>query len=354
MANLQATGLADLVATTLNELGENKFTDMMSDYQDTVALKRLMKKNKTTFKAGTEIQFNAMVDHNHSARYVPLGAPDIVDINNVMITGKIPWRHMTWNFAIERREIAMNRAPRQIVDLVKTRRLAALGSAIIKFEEQFWKTPSVDDDLLPYGIPTYIVKSNTAASAANADGFNGSVPSGWTNVANINPTTYPRWKNYATQYTAVTKDDLIRKWRRASVKTNFKPLIDGMPTYNTGDDYLFATNYSVMGPLEESLEAQNDNLGNDIASKDGMVMFKRAPVLYVKELELDTTNPVYGINFGELSCVGLLGEWMHETQIAVDSERHTMSTTHTDCTYNMQCRNRRRQFVLATDTTLPA
>ncbi len=353
MATFQANDLADLIATTLNELGELKFTDLMSDYQNTIALKRLIKKEKTTFDAGPNIQFNVITDHNNSARFVGLGEVDIVDIPNVMTTGVIPWRHITWNWAIERREIAMNRSPRKIVDLTKTRRIAAFGSAIIRFERAFWRVPASTDTKTMYGVPYYVVKSNTAATSANNDGFNGSLPSGYTTVANLNPTTYARWQNYATQYTAVSKDDFIRKARRMAVYTDFMPLVDEIPTYNIGDDYGYYTNYALLGALEEILDQQNDELGTDIASQDGKVLFRRAPVVFVKELDLDTTNPFYGLNWGELRTAGLRGEWMHETSIPIQPGQHTVAATHTDCTLNLLCRNRRRLGVIATDTTMP-
>ena len=354
MPTIQATDIADLVTTTLNELGELKFTDLMSDYQNTIALKRLMKKNKMTFDAGPEVQFNVITDHNDSARFVGLGESDIVDMPNVMTTGKIPWRHITWNWAIERREIAFNRSPRKIVDLTKTRRIAAFGSAILKFERHFWRVPAATNTTEPYGVPYYVVKSNTAATLANNDGFNGLVPAGYTTVANLNPTTYPRWANYADRYTGVTKDDFVRKLRRMANYTDFMPLVDEIPTYNTGNDYGYYTNYAVISALEEILEAQNENLGTDVASMDGKVLFNRVPVVFVKELDQDTTNPIYSLNWGELFTMGLRGEWMNETSLPIQPGQHTVSATFTDCSFNLLCRNRRRNGVLATDTTMPA
>lgn len=349
---IQVTNDADLVTTTLSELGRPKFTDLMSDYQNTIALKRLLKKSKTNFDSGKSISFNVITDHSNSARFVGLGAIDVIDITSQMTTGDVPWRHITWNWAWDFREPLMNKSPAKIVDLIQTRRIAALGSAIIKFEYAFWRVPASTDDTSPYGVPYWIVKSNTATTTA--DGFNGSVPSGYTIVGGLNPTTYPRWKNYATQYTTVSKDDLIRKWRRACMYTDFTPLVDEIPTYNTGDDYGYYTNYPVVGTLEEILESQNENLGSDVASQDGKALFRRTPVTWAKELDLDTTNPVYGINWGEFKTMGLSGAWMKETAVPTVAGQHTMSATHTDCTFNLFCRNRRRNFVLATDTTLPA
>lgn len=355
MASLQAANLADLLATTLPELGELRFTDLMSDYQNTIALKRLIKKNKTTFEAGTSIKFNIATDTNDSARFVGLGESDIVNIKNVMTTGEIPWRHITWNWAIERREIAMNRSPRRIVDLIKIRRITAFGGAIIRFESAFWQVPAASDTVSPYGIPYYVVKSNTAATHANNDGFNGTLPTGYTTVAALSPTTYPRWANYATQYTNITFDDFVVKARRMAVYTDFMPLVpEEGEGYNTGDDYGYYTNYAVVSALEQLLASQNDDLGTDVASQDGKALFRRVPVTFVKFLDNDTTNPFYSLNWGELKTTGLRDEWMHETVMKEYPGQHTLTATFTDCSFNLLCRNRRRQGVIATNTSMPA
>lgn len=349
---VQAESFADTVAQTLNDLGENKFTDLMSDYQDTVALKQLIPQNKIQKKAGAEIEFRVQTDHNNSARHVGLGYTVNIDIPSLMTTGKVPWRHTNWHWAWERRLVAMNRAPRKIIDFIKSQRIGGLASAILKFEEALWRAPAVTDDLSPYGIPYYVVKSNTPVTSN--DGFNGLVPSGHTTVAEIDPSTQTRWRNYATQYSAVSFDDLVRKMRRAFRYTDFKPLVKETPEYDLGNKRGIYTNYPVLGPLEELLRTQNENLGNDLAAKDDAVMFRRADVEWVKELDKDTTNPVYGINWSVLCPIALQGEWMKEETFDKLPSQPTVGYTNTDCSWNLICYNRRKNWVLATDTTMPA
>ncbi len=352
MPVLQAADIADLTATTLNNLGRLKMTDVMSNYQNTIFFKRLCKKGKMTFEdGGTETEFNLITGTNGSARAVGLYYTANVNPTNVMTKGKMPFRHVTWNWAIERREIAMNSGKaNKIVDLIKTRRTAALGDAIIFFEQKGWRVPAITntDDFM--GIPYWVVKSNTAVTSN--DGFNGTVPSGYTTVANINPTTYsPKWNNYATQYTDLTKDDFVTKLERASDYTDFMPLVDDNADYNTGDDYGFYTTYAVKQAMKQILESQNENLGFDLDPANDKLTYRRGRMTWVKELDLDTTNPIYGINWGVFEMVGLKGEWLHETHIAEHSNQPTVAATHTDCTLNTICRDRRRNFVLATNTT---
>jgi hypothetical protein len=211
-------------------------------------------------------------------------------------------------------------------------------------EERFWTKPAAStDSSRMYGIPYWIVYPGTVSGNGAFDGGN---PSGFSaGAGNLDSTTYSAWKNWAATYAAVTSTDLIRKWRRAATFTNFKAPVPS-PSYNTGNNYGYYTNYNVIGPLEEALEAQNDNLGNDIASKDGRLLFRQVPVTWVPYLEANTANPVYGINWGVLKPAFLAGEYMREEGPNPASSQHTVFVTHVDTTLNLMCTNRRMNFVL--------
>jgi hypothetical protein len=357
---LQASGLADLINLSLPELGRMRFTDAASKYHETVALKRIFNKakNKGSVDSGPTIRFNLMYDIGGSARFVGLGFTATNDIKNVMTYGEVPWRHFTWNWSMIDQEVQMNSGASKIVDLMKTRRMSEFASLVVLLERHIWSTPDADDDEGVYPIPYYVVKSNTAATTANNDGFNGTVPSGFTTVAGLNPSTANgtpggRYRNYATQYSTVAKNDLIRKMRRGAVYTNFKPIVDGVSDYNTGNDRGWYTNYSVASVFEEILEAQNENLGKDLASMDGKSLFRGAPIEVVQELDLDTTNPVYGLQWGVLKFKRLRGEWMRDIPVKPNPNQPTVSTVHNVSTCNLTCEDRRQQMVFATDTTMP-
>jgi len=44
---------------------------------------------------------------------------------------------------------------------------------------------------------------------------------------NLSSDLSPRWKNWSAQHTDVSKTDLIRKWREAATKTDFRPPVEG-------------------------------------------------------------------------------------------------------------------------------
>lgn len=350
MAFLQADDIADLIKTTQRDLGRMKWTDISYSLQEYVALPMLLQREKVSFQSGYGIQWNVATATSGAAKDTELYATDSVNVSDVMQTANIPWRHVTTNYAIERREVAMNRAPAEIVDLVRIRRNDAMIDLAKHMEERFWTKPaSSTDNQRMYGIPYWIVYPGTVSVSNGA--FEGSNPSGFSaGAGNLDSSTYSAWRNWAATYTAITATDLIRKWRRAATFTNFKAPVPS-PSYNTGNNYGYYTNYNVIGPLEEALEAQNDNLGNDIASKDGRLLFRQVPVTWVPYLEANTANPVYGINWGVLKPAFLAGEYMREEGPTPASAQHTVFVTHVDTTLNLMCTNRRMNFVLGTGAT---
>ena len=71
-----------------------------------------------------------------------------------------------------------------------------------------------------------------------------------------------------------------------------------------------------MSDIEDVGEAQNENLGRDIAPYgDNMAVlaFRGHPLLYVPQLDADTTNPFYGIDHSTFMPVCPQGDYLRET-----------------------------------------
>ena len=346
MAILHGDEVADLVTTTLNGLPKGDFTDNSLDLNELVAMNRLLKKGTVKFESsGTKLEFDVMVDHNHSAAMVGLGQVITPNDRDVMIKGEIPWRHMNNYFLIEERMVSMNRSPSKIVDYLKTRRIAGQISGAKKMEEQFWNKPSSSsDEENAYGVPFYVVYNAT-------QGFNGAAPTGFTTVANINPSTYTRWKNWSANYTAIAKTDLIRKMRRGMFEIDFKPPVKDIPETKRGAHrYGIYTVYEVRSKVEELLEAQNDNLGKDVASMEGDAQIFKVPLVAVPQLKdsaVADSDPVYMLDWATFFPVFLEGEYMMEQKpIRLSLQPRTL-VTHTHNTFNFKNTDRRRQAVFA-------
>ena len=344
----QADDYADLVTTTLRNLEKITWADIVVDLQRHIALPQILKKKRVSFGSGYGMQFNVRLFSNHAARNTKLNEVDNPPTADTQATGNVPWRHAETHWAIEERVVAMNKAPSRLVDLLQTSRVDAMTDLAELMESNFWGKPdSSSDELKPYGIPYWIV----AGSAASAFAFNGGAPSGFTTVGGIDPAVHTRFKNGSVQYTTVSKSDLIRKWREAATKCDFRPPVDG-PFSNAGPpQWGFYTDYEVISKLEEVLESQNDNLGNDIDSKQGAVSFRRVPVEWVPYFDqnsgtVDTTNPIYGIDWGTFKVAFLSGEYLRETKVAPHPLHHRTLTQYYDLSYNFCCNDRRKQFVI--------
>ena len=352
MAVLQADGIADILAAGLAELGEGQWTDHSTDLQEFHAIPNLLKKSRVNIQSGHKVQWDIITDQNNSAHSTGLYSQDSYNVPNVLTQAEVPWRWAEASYQFDHREITINTGKRQIVSLLKSRRHAQMMSVMEFFEEKFWSVPAASNTLDPYGMPYYIVKSATAATADNNNGFNGTVPSGYTEVAGVNPTTYPRWRNYSDAYTAITKDDLVEKLWRALSMTRFRPPVKSS-TFNTGDRNAMYTNYDTHKGLKKLLEQQNDTLGRDLDWADGSLVVRGVPVMWVPKLDEDTTGPIYGINWG-VTQLAVNGQWWNkETVVDRVGGQHNVCSVFMDFGYQFIVRDRRRNFVVSNGTTLP-
>lgn len=351
---LQADQINDVVATTLRDLGWLKWTDIMSNLQEHIALPRLLDKKKVGFSGGYGIQWNLQKNTTGNARMTGLYNSTDINVGDTMTNANAPWRHVTTGYAFDKREFLMNSSSSErIVDLIKTRRSDALVSLAELMEVQFWGKPSSADDENMWGVGVYIVYDNSATAGTFA--LNTGLPTGFTTVAGINPATVTRWANgsgkYSTIDTTNATTNLIRLWRTANRKSGFKSLpAAGVPQYAAGGArYEHFVNEATINQLEYVLMQQNDNLGNDLAAKDNQTTFQRMPVIYVPYLDLCNQNPVFGIDWNSFQPVFLEGNYMAETTIGIgqNPQQTLVSTTTIDTSVNIRCTDRRKNFVLS-------
>lgn len=343
IATLQADDILDLVETTLNKLGKPNYTEIASDLQEHVAWNQLMNTERMMFGGGKGMQWEVMVSTSTAAKNTGLFEVDDVDVPDVFQKASVPWRHSTSNMAFDRREEEMNSGESRIVDIVAARRTTAMISYAELWETDFWSNPADSaDSLKMFGVPYWIVWNAT-------EGFNGSNPSGYTaGAGGLNSDTYTRWKNWSAQYAAVSKDDLVKKLRKASHFTRFlAPSKSNPRTFNTGDRYGYYASYTIVSGLEELLEAQNQNLGTDVASMDKRTLFRGNPVIWAPILENKDNEVVYGINWGVFKIGFLRGEVLRQTGPMPAPLQHTVINVHWDTTTQVIVRDRRRNFVIA-------
>jgi len=341
--------LSGLVSTTLSELGRGKVTDLASDLQDYVVMSKLLDEHKIQFDGGESAKFNVTATLGQNARHVGLYETDNVNVDDSHATGEVPWRFTETSYAFDRREKQLNSPkPEQIVNLIKLRRGREIGGLAELMETTFWGKPdSSTDKTTPFGLFYWVV--TTTGKTAYADcGFNGGDPSGFSSGAGgLDVATYGNWKNWAGNYTNVTKDDLIKKMRKAGRNTKFRSPIKH-PNYDTSgvsQRFQIYVNESTISDMEDLGEDQNENLGRDLAAMDGLMTFRKNPIIYDPQLDNESANPVYMINWGVFGVIFLAGEWMRETVKAAPNQ-HNVVQVFVDLSWNTKCEDRRKQAVL--------
>lgn len=340
---------ADLANVTLRQFDRNEWSDIVTDIQEHFAMPMILKKKRVEFDSGWGYQVTARVGSNSPAKNSLINEPDNPTTADMFLPLTGNFRYTTSYFAINEIEMSANRNPSRIVSLLKGKQVDMMTSLADLMEGNFWGKPSDSTDIrTPRGVKYWLVNNNT-------EGFNGGLPAGFTDVGGISPTTYARWKNWTSQYVKVSKSDGIRKVRKAMTYTRFRPPVpypsNSGETYDERrappeNTYQLFSNYNFVQPCEELLESQNDDLGPDLASQDGLVMIRRSPLFWVPYLDADTTNPIIGINWKAWKIYFMEGEYMNETEVKPHPLQHRTLVRYIDCLYDFVCLNRRLNFMI--------
>jgi hypothetical protein len=344
MALLAAADLNDLVAVTLRDLGRLRFQNVAQNLQDYEVFTKWFRKDKVAFDSGYGIQRTLMNALSGAAAHVGLLDEDTVNIPDVIDLLTLDWRHAQTSWAFIYQETLMNRGRAMILNLIEPRRASSLIDLVNEIEQRCWASPGASDKKFPMGVPYWVVKNNTT-------GFNGGAPSGHSTVGGVSLTDTPNFKNYTAQYTSITKADAVKKLRTAHRKVRFKSPIN-IQDYRSGrgDRYRVYTNETGISGLEDLGEAQNENLGRDVAALDNTIVFRNHPVLWVPKLDDDTTDPFYMIDHSVFYPCCLKGDYLRESQADKAPNQHNVYQFFVDLTYNILCVDRRRCAVIATNT----
>lgn len=338
---VMAENIQDLVASTLRDLGRMSFQQIAQSLQHYEVFAKWFKEDKVLFDDGIGIQRNLMTRLSNRARHVGMFEENNLSVPDLMKQLQIPWRHAQTNWQWEYREVLMNRGKSLIFNVIQPRRADAMISLAEELEDKAWSAPTVAQIHLPYGLPYWIVKNAT-------EGFNGGLPADHTTVAGIDLEQHPTFKNYTNSYTTVSKTDLIPKMRTAKRKTMFvSPVTIQDYTKGTGERYRIYVNEETMTAFEAVGEAQNENLGRDIAYFFNNLVFRNHPIIWIPKLDEDTTNPVYGVDHDKFYPVVLRGDFLRESEPMQDPRQHNVYHVFVDLTYNYLCVDRRSQWVIA-------
>ncbi len=344
----------DLVVATLRDLGRSQWVQVAQELQNYEVMSRWLKDDKIVMSDGYGVQKNVMLKTGDTAGHHGMFHRDNVNITDLMAQVRMNFVHADSFWAYETREMMANKGKSRVTNVIEPKRAGAMIDLAAELETTGWAAPNAALSTLPYGIRYWVVQNATAAV-----GFNGGAASGFTTVGGINPTTNTRWKNCTGTFAAYTRADMITKLKRVFRKIRWRSPVT-TKEMELAEDLRVYTTETVVEAFETLAEAQNENLGNDVASKAAgssgrsgirmegdQVTIRRHPIIYVPELEATVTNdPIYCIDHGTFKVYVMSGDYLRETGPIMAQEQHNTRIVWVDLTYNYLCLNRRRNGVL--------
>ncbi len=336
----------DFVNLTLSKFKKHKWTDVSLEHQEYVSAAIITEKNVIE-SGGKDISFRIKTKNTGNARNSGMYAQDQTRVEDVTISGSVPWTMQTTNFSYDIYEDLFQSDSETIIRELIIREHDARSDMAELNEENMWAGPTSDADTRPMGIPFWLQKD--ATTTVNG-GFNGTNPTTTSQTrAGVSSTTYPRWRNWTFGYTSPTTDDLVKKIKKSLAFTHFMAPVPHPELGYGASKYQIYTTYRVTEPLERLAELRNENLGSDVARYINQVTVGGVPIKWVPYLEAnDDTDPVYGINWKCFRPFVKKGANMRRNKPKEAARQHTVREVHFDNWMNYGCYNLRECFVGST------
>lgn len=360
MASVTASNVQDIVNFYLENFTPKTWADAARDYQSYVTSTELFTSRKQAAPISERMTFNLKVNSAANTVADSLFKPDSVNRVDLGVKGTVKWSLQKTHFMYDEREPALNSGSEtQILDYMKMQVSDMYDGFFEQNENWFWTLPTAPNDgtsgdVLPHGLPYWIVQSSTAAF-----GFNGGIPTGYSDVGGVSPTTYPKWKNGTFTYSSVSNEDFCKKLSEAIDKCHFKPPRPSGEDVPSRSSYKLYSGYQLYQDYQDLLYSMNDNIGADAGkyrggrpSNDiGVQYFRGVPWEWVPALTTvggaarDLNEPIYGVNW-DTFAVKTYGPWFMKKGKAVSlDDAHNVTVQWMDTGLQYCCMNRRANFV---------
>ena len=343
MASLYHDGIDDFVELVLNRFTRNSWVDISLILQEYQFASRWFKSKKRPERGGPLLDWKLRVANQGTAKHSGLFAIDDTNKVNVMINGQINWSKQTVNYIYDVDQIAFESNPETIIREMVLNEQGLYNDFFELMETSMWTSPSsaTVNPRPPAGIPAWLVK-------ASSEGFNGGDGNFSGGIGGIPTATYANWKNWGAPYVSVSRDDLIEKVCKGMDYTRFKAVKPYSEIGGGDPSYGLYTVYSVLSIMRRLLQANNDNLGIDVARFSNGVVVRGVPVDWVPALDntasdaYDSQNPFYGINWKKFHYFFKTGRNMIKHPPKVAARQHTVRERHMDNWGNFVCEDRRQ------------
>ncbi|MEE9597967.1 MAG: hypothetical protein V3V96_14435 [Acidiferrobacterales bacterium] len=341
MATKAHLGIQDRVINSLKDLQKGEWFDAMQTYQDYPMLRVAMTMGKE--RSGNQLSFRVGVGSENEDGHSGLYEDFDVDRPDVMTQGLVKWVNHRKGFAIDERELDTQQAPEALVDDLEVLRNDMWTRLADDFELKSMQSPASSDELLPFGIPYWVLWANSSAGA-----FASATRTAHSTIAGIDPAVQDKYRNWSATYVNPTRDDLGQRVSRAIRQTNWRP-----PMKVRGDQKVTHAIYMDQTTIEsnEIMAAnQNDQLGADTQPMFNRSMLARISPTWLPVLDSEAvadSNPVYIINHSYLFPTFKVGWKFREFPPRQAAKQPSAVEVYVLSVYNWQCPLRNRQAVVA-------
>jgi hypothetical protein len=358
MGDVQTHDILDMLETTRDSHDDMTFIDISSDLQEYTVTPWLLTQAgglKVEAGGGTGHEQTLMYNNGGYSKWVDEFAERTGTIINHLKKMKVNYSLLLDGLEYTYGEIIDNRGKERINKIIKPRTRSMWLRVAKTMERDFYAAPDPSDDLTPWGLQYWIVKNSET-------GFNGGYPSGFTRIGNIDLDVVTNFKNYTDQYTATTKGDLIKKMKKATRQTSFyAPRTDaGVTGDSMPNKRMYLVNEETIEGVEDIGEAQNENLGNDMAPKTAgtgamglrldkgdNITFKKNPFVYARLLDADSSDPVYGVDMSTIHALTKKGDNMKLSEYYQHPTQRRLFLADLFHRHQTICVNRRNNFVIS-------
>lgn len=345
---LNSDQMADHVLATQNDLGKNRWVQIAQRLQSYEFMKHIAKDDKIVMSGGRGISRNVMTSTGNHAQSV--GHYQVVTRNTSPLLDniRVPWRkaHSYWQYDYS--EMLQNKGAARITNIIEPQSAGAWIDMAALLERVGWASPATTNTRDPYGVPHYVVQNGT-------EGFNGGNPGSHTDCAGIDSVSVEAWRNWTYTYTDVSKADLVTKMKRGHRNMGWQSPVTTKEMQFAADLRVYTTG-TVCEGFESIGENQNENIGKDVANyqaggrdigyPDGVIAFRRHPIIWVPQLDNTTSNnPVYLLDMSTFAMYCLKGNYMRVEKPKRSVDQPSVWVVDMFLEYNFLMLDRRRNGV---------
>jgi hypothetical protein len=349
--------ILDLLNSTRYEENDGRFTFLDPDDVEYIAFQMLQNRKMVKPQTGGKgVEHSIVTENGSTSSWIDPWSKDNINVTDVLYKITMDWYHLTDNCSWVRHELNQNSGKYQIQDILNIRRLGCRMNMIKAYEEAFWGVPDAAETLRMPGLFYWLVPNATT-------GFNGGLPNytgagaDYADMAGLSLTSVPKFQNYTATYSAVSKADLIDKMRMAHKLTGWKSPISGKGfSKETGSRRTVFCSFGVLQQAETLLEDQNENLGNDLASKDGRAIILRHPWVgvpafedYPDDASHELKNPVAMVDLDTFKVYYDTRNYFYKTKAERNPDNHNQYDEFYDLSVLTLCHNRRANAIFTYD-----